>query len=98
MATLHYSYKIDTSLKNLRNELITKEMWEIEGSPCIYVEFDSPVSNGFFVIHLPDLEGFAERKVDIYDNNDILDIFDDMLSTENYVENVFLPQSCEIRR
>ncbi len=90
MNRIDYSYKIDTYLEAVNDKIESKEKWELEGQPCVYVEATYPLGHTNFVVHLPELEAFADKSIDITDYDEILSIFSDMLHTENYVENNFL--------
>ena len=89
---IEYCFTIHESLRALIEGKITKREFERVGKPCLLVSFETPITQGEFSVNHDDLVAFMGADVDYTKLDLVWAIFRDMIDTENYVENVFLPR------
>ena len=98
MPTINYSYAVNPLLDAAIDCNLSWQVWKDNGEPCIsadYVSYNADgrkIASGAFTVNRDQLEAFAERGVDVGNIYDVLQTFEDMLSCENYVENIILSQ------
>lgn len=90
MASIEYSYSIHEALDAMIDNELSKNRWSQIGKPCVLVEYTTPLLKGSFVVHKDELEAFAEKPINVENVYEVLEIFEEMLKAENYVENHFL--------
>ncbi len=92
---IEYRYYLDALLESVLKGDAKKSSWEKEGKPSVYVvvtiiDASGKKSYETLNISLDDICEFSGEDIDMSDTEKIVKVFEDMLSIENYVENVYL--------
>lgn len=93
MSGMTYHYRIDNSLESYLKGYISKEAWlSFFNGACVAVDFEScytdsagnlSQSEGSFTINLKELDEFAGKSVNVFNTDEVLSVFKQMLDADS---------------